>query len=124
MTSILQGQISTNRVEGSHANLKRSLEASNSLFVSYTTIDKWYRQKDTKNDRQLDKETFSVDSHISTQHKNALSEIVHNVSAIAMNAIKIELSHLEPLKHTAPVAACTMCSIYVHFNIPCRHMIP
>ncbi|CEG75309.1 hypothetical protein RMATCC62417_10374 [Rhizopus microsporus] len=41
-----------------------------------------------------------------------------------MSAIKMELSHLGPLKHTAPVAACTVCSIYVNFNIPCRHIIP
>lgn len=41
-----------------------------------------------------------------------------------MNVIKMELLHLELLKHTASVAACTVCSIYVHFNISCRHIIP
>ncbi|CAO3680325.1 unnamed protein product [Rhizopus stolonifer] len=95
----------SNRVEGCHANLKKKT-------LKPQTACSFLIQQQTNG---IDK------SH---QHAEVIFELVHKVSLFALNAIKNEPPHLKSLKHTAPEEQCDMCSIAVHYGIPCRHTLP
>ncbi|KAG2227155.1 hypothetical protein INT45_003885 [Circinella minor] len=111
---------STNRVEGSHANLKSSIQSSSgNLYSVFEQIDEYYRLKNLAWKRQHDKESFDVDPHLPQDHKERLVQVERNISKFSFYSIRNELKHRNIIK-----TDICRCSIKVHYNIPCCHMLP
>ncbi|KAG2214028.1 hypothetical protein INT45_001991 [Circinella minor] len=114
------GNNSTNRVEGSHANLKSSIQSSSAnLYSVFEQIDKYYRLKNLAWKRQHDKESLDVDPHFPEDHKERLAQLERNISKFAFYSIRNELKHRNIIK-----TDICRCAIKVHYNISCCHMLP
>ncbi|KAG2215582.1 hypothetical protein INT45_006814 [Circinella minor] len=114
------GNNSTNRVEGSHANLKSSIQSSSgNLYSVFEQIDEYYRLKNLAWKRQHDKESLDVDPHLPEDHKERLAQLERNISKFAFYSIRNELKHRNIIK-----TDICRCAIKAHYNIPCCHMLP
>ncbi|KAG2221359.1 hypothetical protein INT45_012405 [Circinella minor] len=114
------GNNSTNRVEGSHANLKSSIQSSSgNLYSVFEQIDEYYRLKNLAWKRQHDKESLDVDPHLPQDHKEHLAQLERNISKFAFYSIRNELKPRNIIK-----TDICRCSIKAHYNIPCCHMLP
>ena len=69
--------------------------------------------------RQMDKESFDVDPHLPSEHKQRLAQLERKISKFAFYAIREEFKHRNILK----TDNCR-CNIKAHYDIPCCHMLP
>ncbi|CDH58116.1 predicted protein [Lichtheimia corymbifera JMRC:FSU:9682] len=109
----------TNRTEGAHADLKKNLNAASNLFAAYKSIDLYYREKGKSWKHQYDKETLAYDARMPQAKQARLAALRNKISLFAYNAIRDELSYLNPLN-----TLYCRCPIRIHFNLPCCHRIP
>ncbi|KAG0184945.1 hypothetical protein DFQ28_010210 [Apophysomyces sp. BC1034] len=103
------------RKEGSRVFLR----ASSNLFLAFQMMDQFYNIKGNNAKKQIDKETFGFNSHISKQHAERLVDLRSKVSQFVVDKIKEEL----PYTLVEKALGCS-CAIQVHYSIPCRHILP
>ena len=69
--------------------------------------------------RQIDKESFDVDPHLPSEHKQRLAQLKRKLSKFAFYAIHEEFKHRNILK----TDNCR-CNIKAHCDIPYYHILP
>ncbi|CAG8732243.1 28528_t:CDS:2 [Dentiscutata erythropus] len=113
------GVQSTQRAEGSHANLKKAIEAASGLDQVFSHIDRAFRQHQLQKNGAFGLNLISADPFILNNMR--FEQLVGKISRWAIDRIKREICEAEENNDTNN-SVC-MYSLRLNFKLPCRHII-
>ncbi|KAI8147204.1 hypothetical protein BJV82DRAFT_379568 [Fennellomyces sp. T-0311] len=114
--------ITTQRVKGAHAVIKKELNAASGLANAMTTIDNYIRYQHDIALHRKEQERFGRDPYLLDDESVGLHEIYGKVSRFAIDNIRVQLSEKKKLDFNQDEQC--VCPIHFNFNISCKHLLP
>ncbi|KAG2232879.1 hypothetical protein BDF21DRAFT_469289 [Thamnidium elegans] len=118
------GNRSSNRVESTHANIKRNNQTSSgSMTIITEKVNLWIKKRENYRNLQSSKESVSQKTvYLGSEITRKLSDLRLKITKFAYESIKNELMQMETSEDETANEKC-YCLVRRNYRLPCKHAL-